>query len=74
MVANFRPDALSRLADALSEDVLNTPAEELLAEAAEDAQSPRALVSEFDANLRRGAKRASWRRKSALLFHCDREP
>jgi len=62
VVANFRPDALSRLADALSEDVLNTPAEELLAEAAEDAQSPRALVSEFDANLRRGARRASRRR------------
>lgn len=58
MAANFRPDALSRLADALSEDVLNTPAEQLLAEAAEDNQSPRALISEFETVLRRSARRA----------------
>ena len=58
MAANFRPGALHRLADALSEDVLNTPADELLSEAAEDAQHPEALVSEFDVILSRGAKRA----------------
>jgi len=62
VAANFRPGALHRLADALSEDVLNTPADELLSEAAEDAQHPGALVSEFDTILSRGAKRSARRR------------
>lgn len=62
MAANFKPDALKHLADSLSEDVLNTPADQLLAEVAEDSQHRGVLVSEFDAMLRRGAKRDSRRR------------
>jgi TPR repeat protein len=59
VAAHIKPDALYRLADSLSEDVLNTPAERLLAEAAEDDRHPGALVREFDAILNRGAKRAA---------------
>jgi TPR repeat protein len=62
VAANLQRDALNRLADSLSEDVLNMPAEQLLAEAAEDGQRPEALVNEFDTILSRGAKRAARRR------------
>jgi TPR repeat protein len=62
VAAKLQPDALYRLADSLSEDVLNTPAEQLLAEAAEDDHHPEALINEFDTILSRGAKRAARRR------------
>jgi uncharacterized protein len=59
VAANFEPEALHRLADSLSEDVLNTPAEQLLAEVAEDDRHPGALLREFDAILSRGERRAA---------------
>jgi TPR repeat protein len=61
VAAKLKPDAVYRLADSLSEDVLNTPAEELLAEVAEDDQHPEALARKFDAILSRGARRAAMR-------------
>jgi hypothetical protein len=45
---NRRTDALDNLADALSEDILKAPGEELLAEVEEDCGDRRALVMEFD--------------------------
>jgi uncharacterized protein len=52
-----RSDALWHLADALSEDILNTGAEDLFAEVAEDRQNRRALATEFDRIFRRGLRR-----------------
>ncbi len=52
-------DALDRLSDALSEDILKTPGDELLAEAQEDHGDPLALAKEFDRiflRKRRGSK------------------
>jgi hypothetical protein len=46
--AGRRADALDRLADALAEDVLETPGNELLAEVAQDHGDARALTREFD--------------------------
>ncbi len=40
--------ALERLADVLVEDIVGTPADQLLAEVAEDYGNPRALVTTFD--------------------------
>jgi cell division septation protein DedD len=45
---NCRTDALDHLTDALSEDILKAPGEELLAEVEEDCGDRRALVMEFD--------------------------
>jgi hypothetical protein len=45
---NRRRDALDHLTDALSEDILKAPGEELLAEVEEDCGDRRALVMEFD--------------------------
>jgi hypothetical protein len=45
---NRRTDALDHLTDALSEDILKAPGEELLAEVEEDCGDRRALVMEFD--------------------------
>jgi TPR repeat protein len=53
MSTDSKSDALWHLADALSEDILNTGADELFAEVAEDHQSHRTLTTEFD--------RISWR-------------
>ena len=57
MRINSRSDALWHLADALSEDILNTGAEDLFAEAAEDHQNRRAPATEFDRIFRRGRRR-----------------
>jgi hypothetical protein len=57
MRINSRSDALWHLADALSEDILNTGAEDLFAEVAEDHQNRRALATEFDRIFRRGLRR-----------------
>jgi hypothetical protein len=43
-----RRDAVDRLTDALCNDILKAPGDELLAEVAEDYRDPRALAMEFD--------------------------
>src|SRR5215831_18486218 len=43
-----KPDALLNLADAMAEDILNTPDEEVLREVKEDYGDPRALANKFD--------------------------
>jgi hypothetical protein len=48
MTAKPTQQALDRLADVLVEDIMSTPAEELLAEVAEDHGNPRALAQAFD--------------------------
>jgi hypothetical protein len=51
-----RPDALFNLADAMAEDILNTPDDEVLHEVQEDYGDPRALANEFDQILERAEK------------------
>src|SRR5262249_36622061 len=48
-----RPDALFNLADAMAEDILNAPDDEVLREVEEDAGHPRALANKFDQILER---------------------
>jgi pilus assembly protein CpaB len=57
MSTDSKSDALWHLADALSEDILNTPAEDLFAEVAADHENRRALATEFDRISRRGLRR-----------------
>jgi pilus assembly protein CpaB len=57
MSTDSNSDALWHLADALSEDILNTPAEDLFAEVAADHGNRRALATEFDRISRRGLRR-----------------
>jgi len=57
MTADSKSDALWHLADALSEDILNTPAEDLFAEVAADHGNRRAVATEFDRISRRGLRR-----------------
>jgi Flp pilus assembly protein CpaB len=57
MSTNSKSDALWHLADALSEDILNTRAEDLFAEVAADHENRRALATEFDRISRRGLRR-----------------
>jgi murein DD-endopeptidase MepM/ murein hydrolase activator NlpD len=57
-----RSEALHRLADALSDDVLNTPVEELIAEVAEDHVDGRALAKTFNRMLTRAIRRSAWQR------------
>jgi hypothetical protein len=49
-------DPLENLADALTEDILNTPDGELLREVEEDYGDPRALANKFDQILERAEK------------------
>jgi hypothetical protein len=51
-----KPDALLNLADALAEDILNTPDDEVLREVKEDYGDPRALANKFDQILERAKK------------------
>jgi hypothetical protein len=53
---DVKQDALDNLADALTEDILNTPDDELLREVAEDYGDPRALANKFDQILERAEK------------------
>jgi hypothetical protein len=53
---DVKRDALDNLADALTEDILNTPDEEVLREVAEDYGDPRALANKFDQILERAEK------------------
>jgi uncharacterized protein YecT (DUF1311 family) len=55
---DVRQDALDNLADALTEDILNTPDDEVLREVAEDYGDPRALANKFDQILERAEKQA----------------
>jgi hypothetical protein len=48
MTAKTNQQALDRLADVLVEDILNTPADQLFAEVAEDYGNSRALAATFD--------------------------
>jgi hypothetical protein len=50
---DVKQDALDNLADALTEDILNTPDDELLCEVEEDYGDPRALANKFDQILER---------------------
>jgi hypothetical protein len=56
---DLKQDALDNLADALTEDILNTPDDELLSEVAEDYGDPRALANKFDDILGRAEKQVS---------------
>ena len=62
MSINSRSD-LWHLADALSEDILNTGADDLFAEVAEDHQDRRTLVIEFDRISGRGLRRVRRRER-----------
>lgn len=53
---DVKQDALDNLADALTEDILNTPDDELLREVKEDYGDPRALANKFDQILERAEK------------------
>jgi len=57
MSTDSKSDALWHLADALSEDILNTPAADLLAEVEADHGNRRALATEFDRDCRRALRR-----------------
>jgi murein DD-endopeptidase MepM/ murein hydrolase activator NlpD len=59
---NRHPDPLDDLTDALAEDILDAPAERLLAEAAEDHGEPAALAAAFDRVAARAARQARPRR------------
>jgi hypothetical protein len=48
MTAKTNQQALDRLADVLVEDIVNTPADQLFAEVAEDSGNSRALAATFD--------------------------
>jgi hypothetical protein len=60
-----RPDALFNLADAMAEDILNTPDDEVLREVEEDYGDPRALANKFDQNLERAEKQVFGTSRSA---------
>ena len=60
-----RPDALFNLADALTEDILNTPDDELLREVEEDYGDRRALANKFDQILERAEKQVFGTARSA---------
>jgi murein DD-endopeptidase MepM/ murein hydrolase activator NlpD len=57
-----RSEALQRLADALSDDILNTPAEKLISEVAEDHGDGRAFAKTFDRILTRAVRQSLWGR------------
>src|SRR5258707_12444144 len=59
-----RPDALN-LADAMAEDILNTPDDEVLREVEEDFGDPHALSNKFDEILGRAEKQVAGTAHSA---------
>src|SRR5262245_3149381 len=61
------PDPLDHLADALSEDILAAPAEQVLAEATEDAGDDRADAAAFDRVAARAARQSRRRRLAAHI-------
>jgi hypothetical protein len=83
---DVKQDALDNLADALTEDILNTPDDELLREVEEDYGDPHALANKFDQILERAEKQAfgvartaaspqtqsSFRAQSSVLYYSER--
>src|SRR5262249_945757 len=67
---DVKQDALDNLADALTEDILNTPDDELLREVAEDYGDPRALASKFEQILERAEKQVKPLKPGASM-HTD---
>jgi hypothetical protein len=63
---DVKQDALDNLADALTEDILSTPDDELLREVEEDYGNPRALANKFDQILERAEKQVPQVRSSVL--------
>ena len=57
-----RSEALHRLADALTDDILAAPAPTLLAEVAADHGDDRAFAKAFDRILGRAARQSTWQR------------
>jgi murein DD-endopeptidase MepM/ murein hydrolase activator NlpD len=57
-----RSEALHRLADALTDDILAAPAQTLLAEVAADHGDDRAFAKAFDRILGRAARQSTWQR------------
>jgi hypothetical protein len=66
---DVKQDALDNLADALTEDILNTPDDEVLREVAEDYGDPRALANKFDQILERAEKQVFGTARSAASSH-----
>ena len=62
---DVKQDALDNLADALTEDILNTPDDELLREVEDDYGNPRALANKFDQILERAEKQVFGTARSA---------
>ena len=62
---DVKQDALDNLADALTEDILNTPGDELLREVEEDYGDPLALANKFDQILERAEKQVFGTARSA---------
>jgi hypothetical protein len=62
---DVKQDALDNLADALTEDLLNTPDDERLREVEEDYGDPRALARKFDQILERAEKQVFETARSA---------
>jgi uncharacterized protein YecT (DUF1311 family) len=62
---DVKQDALDNLADALTEDILNTPDDELLREVEEDYGDPRALANKFEQILERAEKQVFQTARSA---------
>ena len=60
-----RPGPLENLADALTEDILNTPDDELLREVEEDYGNPRAMANKFDQLLEGAEKQVFGTARSA---------
>jgi hypothetical protein len=56
---DVKQDALDNLADALTEDILNTPDDQLFREVEEDYGDPHALANKFDQILERAEKQVS---------------
>jgi tetratricopeptide (TPR) repeat protein len=65
MSTNLDLDALQHLADALTEDIVNTPGGMLLAEVQEDFGSTHALADEFDKTFDNAAQQATKERLEA---------
>jgi hypothetical protein len=62
---DVKQDALDNLADALTEDILNTPDDELLREVEEDYGDPRALANKFHQILERAENQVFGTARSA---------
>src|SRR5215510_226242 len=60
-----KPDALLNLADAMAEDIFNTPDDEVLREVEEDFGDPRGLANKFDQILERAEKQVFGTARSA---------